>query len=73
MGKKKTLTIAGIPLSYAILGSSSMQVNMSMVDVCAGGMVFQSNSVLVELHLQTYISMCIAVTNLTKYCPLREV
>lgn len=73
MGKKKTLTIAGTPLSYAILGSSSMQVNMSMVDVCAGGMVFQSNSVLVELHLQTYISMCIAVTNLTKYCPLREV
>lgn len=73
MGEKKPLTIAGTPLSYAILGSSSMQVNMSMVNVCAGGMVFQSNSVLVELHLQTYISMCIAVTNLTKYCPLREV
>lgn len=45
---------------------------MSMVNGCTGGMIFQSNSLLVELPLQTYIGMYTAVTDVLKYCTLKE-
>lgn len=74
MWGKKPLTISDAPLYKAILGSSSAHDNMSMVNGCTGGMIFQSNSLLLQLPLQTYIGigMYIAVTDVLKYCALKE-
>lgn len=43
-----------------------------LVNACSGGVIFQSNSALLELPLQTYSYMYTAVLDLLKYCFLKE-